>query len=159
MPYTNIVFVKLQIELLDDYRFSEQLNDSQKLLYFCLLLLAGTTKNKIPNDAAYLKRILNLETDTETIRMNLVQLTKVFPKLKIDNSLGIISFDNFEEIHNYIIGNSKGTPKEFQRFAQNKNKNKNKNVGFPLETKVFTPKTLKILTRDSDEPIYKRIED
>lgn len=121
MPYTNIVFVKLQMELLGDYRFTEMLNDQQKLLYLGLLMLAGDRKNEIPNKPAYIKRRLNLEATEDEVKKNLQAIGNAFPKILISGDT--ISFANWEKIHNYI---PKGFPEEIQRNSQNKNKNENK---------------------------------
>jgi hypothetical protein len=122
MPYTNIVFVKFRLKILRDYRFTDLLNDSQKLLFFGLLVLGGECENEIPNSPDYIKRQLNLESDIKEIEGNLKVLGKVFPKLHTDN--GVISWENFEKIHNYTIGKSQGNPKELQRMCKNKNKKK-----------------------------------
>lgn len=131
MPYTNIVFVKFKIKILQDYRFSDCLNDSQKLLFMGLLVLGGICENAIPNNPSYIKRQLNLESPTDHIEKNIEHIAGIFPKLLIAN--GVIAWDNFEEIHNYTIGKSKeiqreseGIPEESQRLCQNKKKNKKK---------------------------------
>ena len=48
MPATKLKFIKLMLELADDERFVMKLNDSQKLDYILLLLMAGLTNNEIP---------------------------------------------------------------------------------------------------------------
>jgi hypothetical protein len=118
MPYTNIVFVKFKLELLKDYRFTDKLNDSQKLVFLSLLLLAGMTDNKIPHDTSYIKRILNLDMSPDTIEEAIKQIMTHFPKLLSDK--GVISFTKFEEIHNYKIGK----PEIEKGVEQNKKKNK-----------------------------------
>ena len=122
MPYTNIVFVKFKLKLLRDYRFTDLLNDSQKLLFFGLLVLGGECENKIPNDSKYVKRQLNLQGSEKQISEDILVIGSVFPKLHTNN--GFISWENFEEIHNYTIRDSQGTPKELQRVCQKKKKNK-----------------------------------
>lgn len=122
MPYSNITFVKVQMELLEDDRFLFDLTDAQKGLYLMLLALAGKTNNHIRNEIHFIKSRLNLSS------LNMADIERVsvvFPKLRCSN--GYWSFDNFEETHNYIMAKyrkSKGTPKERQRLEQNKNKNK-----------------------------------
>jgi hypothetical protein len=118
MPYTNIVFVKFKLELLKDYRFTDKLNDSQKLVFLSLLLLAGMTDNKIPHDTSYIKRILNLDMSPDTIEEGIKQIMAHYPKLLSDK--GVISFTKFEEIHNYKIGK----PEIEKGVEQNKKKNK-----------------------------------
>lgn len=105
MPYKNIIFVKIKLELINDYRYTDRLNDNQKLLYLSLIMLAGAMDNKIPNDAGYIKRQLNLKYPVETIEQDLLVLTDVFPKLLLSN--GLLSFTNFREIHNFVLGNPK----------------------------------------------------
>jgi hypothetical protein len=124
MPYRNIVFVKLKIELLSDYRFTDLLSDRQKLLYLGLILLAGQMENKIPNDASYIKRRLNLSASIEEIKSDIETIAKIFPKFLIKDNF--LSFSNFEEIHNYRFKKHQGIPKQKIRNSQNKKKNKNK---------------------------------
>lgn len=144
MPYTNIVFVKLLVELAKDYRFTDRLNDSQKLLYFGLLLLSGVTDNQTPNDPAWIKRALNLQMSAELIELEVIHIREVFDKLCLRN--GLLQFEKWETLHNYKIG----IPKCENRFSystkekekekviqkekekENKNKNKNKKEGFPI---------------------------
>ncbi len=120
MPYTNIVFVKFKLELLKDYRFTDRLNDAQKLVYLSLLLLAGMTDNAIPHDARYIKRVLNIDMSPETIEESIKHIMECYPKLLSDKEF--ISFSKFEEIHNYKIGK----PEIEKGLEQNKNKKKNK---------------------------------
>ncbi len=117
MPYSNIVFVKLQIELLGDLRFTDMLNDQQKLLYLGLIILAGDRKNEIPNKPAYIKRRLNLQQSDEDIMSNIQAIGRAFSKMIVSSDF--ISFLNFEKIHNYIIP-KKGNPREDQEKPQNK---------------------------------------
>jgi len=131
MPYRNIVFVKLKIELLSDYRFTDLLSDRQKLLYLGLILLAGQMENKIPNDASYIKRRLNLSASAEEIKSDIEKIAEVFPKFLIKDNF--LSFSNFEEIHNYRFRKSQGIPKQKIRNSQNKNKKKNKNKEKEIE--------------------------
>ena len=85
------------------------------MLYFCLLLMAGITKNSTPNDENYLKRTLNLGQNNQKIRENLTFLTKTFPKLFSKD--GMVKFKNFRKLHHYI-GKSEGTPQELQRMRK-----------------------------------------
>ena len=102
MSYKNVVFVKLMVELLRDYRFTDKLSDSQKLLYFGLLLLAGATDNQITNDPKWIKRTLNLEMTPETIELDLIHIRETYDKLLCSN--GLISFSNWTKLHNFKIG-------------------------------------------------------
>jgi len=109
MPYAYIHYIKLKIEILNDKRFIFDCNESQKWLFIGLLLLAGNTKNCVPNDENYLKNRLNLSENSQKIRENLDVILKLFPKITCKG--GYIKFKNFSQLHN-LIGNSRGTPKE-----------------------------------------------
>lgn len=115
MPYANIHWIKLQLELLNDKRFIFDCNNDQKWLFIGLLLLAGSTQNSTPNDEKFLKNRLNLPENESKIRENLDFLLKTFPKMV--NKEGVIKFKNFNNLHNRL-GISKGTPKELQRDTQ-----------------------------------------
>ena len=112
MPYTNIHWIKLKMELLNDKRFIFDCNDGQKWLYVGLLLLAGSTNNATPNDEKYLKNRLNLLDSDPNIRQNIDFLLATFPKLISKN--GLLKFKNFNKLHNRL-GNSNGTPKDAKK--------------------------------------------
>ena len=120
MPYANIHWIKLKLELLNDKRFIFDCNNDQKWLFIGLLLLAGSTKNSIADDENYIKNRLNLPETSQKIRENIDHLLKTFPKLITRN--GVVKFKNFNEIHNKL-GNYFGTPLELQ---ENANGNKDK---------------------------------
>jgi hypothetical protein len=111
MPYANIHWIKLKIEILNDKRFIFDCNETQKWLFIGLLLMAGVTKNSVPDDENFLKNRLNLSENSQKIRENLQHLFKIFPKLVSKD--GVIKFKNFNEFHNKI-GNYFGTPLELQ---------------------------------------------
>jgi hypothetical protein len=115
MPYANIHWIKLKLELLNDKRFIFDCNNDQKWMYIGLLLLAGGTGNKIPNDENYIKNRLNLPESAPKIRENLDFLIATFPKLTDKN--GCFKFKNFNALHNRL-GNSEGNPEELQRGVQ-----------------------------------------
>jgi hypothetical protein len=125
MPYSNIVFIKLFINLLDeDDRFLYRLNESQQLLYIKMLMLAGKSHNKIISNIQYIRNTINYGHDDDCFKADMLRIMEVYPKLKQDEKSYF--FENFESLHNFI-----GTPKDYQRKSkgndQNKNKNKNKN--------------------------------
>ncbi len=136
-PYTNIVFIKFRLKMLRDYRFTDCLNDSQKLLFLGLLILGGATENAIPNSSTYIKRMLNLEQHESDIEYNINHIAGVFPKLIVNN--GVIAWTNFEEIHNYKLArdgkgrfSAEDTPVDTDkgipiRTPQGNGKNKKKN--------------------------------
>ncbi|MFA5154264.1 MAG: hypothetical protein WC554_17065 [Clostridia bacterium] len=102
MPYTSIVFVKLFWKdlIYDDKRFIEQLSDQEKGLYLMLLLLAGSTDNKIPYNAEYIKITLHLDADLLNIITMIDKILSVYPKLiKKGNFL---KFKNFNKLTNQI---------------------------------------------------------
>jgi len=112
MPYKNIVYTKLRCELLADERFTDKLDDEGKLMFFCLLLMAGVKENRIPDDEKYLKRVLNLQISEQKIREKLTEVFNAFPKtVSID---GVIKFKNYNKLHN-PLGKPEGTPKDTQR--------------------------------------------
>jgi len=115
MPYTNIYWVKLKLEILNDKRFIFDCDNSQKWLYVGLLLLAGATQNNIPIDENYLKNRLNLPENTPKIKENVAFLLKTFPKLISKN--GHLKFKNFKALHNRV-GKTEGSPKEVQKDTQ-----------------------------------------
>ncbi len=115
MPYSNIHWIKLQLEILNDKRFIFDCDNDQKWFYIGLLLLAGSTNNQIPDDENFLKNRLNLPENSSKIRENIAFLLKTFPKMISKN--GVIKFKNFNKLHNRL-GNSEGTPEELQRGVQ-----------------------------------------
>lgn len=113
MPYANIYWVKLKLELLNDKRFIFDLDDSQKWLFIGLLLLAADTNNKVPNDESFIKSRLNLQNSPEIIRKNLQFILSKFPKLV--NKDKCLKFKNFKKMHNPLKDaqrKSKGIPME-----------------------------------------------
>jgi hypothetical protein len=167
MPYTNIVWVKFKLELLSDYRFTDKLNDSQKLIYLGLLLLAGNTRNHIPVDENYIKRNLNLAYSLEQIKNDIGVIITIFPKIqKLDNFL---YFNNFRKLHNFKIkesweknrkeiGNKKELPeKSKRRVREDKEKiNKIRFLEFVLLTQDQYSKLCADFTKEgADERIKK----
>jgi hypothetical protein len=121
MPTTKLVFVKLLLELADDTRFTMELNDSQKLDYLLLLLMAGLTHNEIPQDFEWFRSRFHLEKNSLEIQQNIEKIRKVFKKLIVFN--GKLKLKNFKELHNYIYKekeNSLGILKEFYKASPNK---------------------------------------
>lgn len=140
MPYKNIQFVKVKMELLEDDRFLFDLNDTQKGLYILMLALAGKTNNKIRDEVDFIKVRLGLKVLN---RNDLIKISQVFTKFKLVDNYWC--FDNFDDSHNWILskswsslGNSQGTPKDFQRKEKNRiDKNRiDNNIG------RFAPPTL-----------------
>jgi len=123
MPYSNIVFVKLFVALIDeDDRFLYQLNESQQLLYLKMLILAGKTGNNTPKTYSYIKNTINYNHEQTCFESDIKRIMEIFPKLK--QSEKTYYFEKFEELHNYIgketlkrLRKSKGNPREIQRIA------------------------------------------
>lgn len=99
MPYKNIVWIKLKLELLDDRRFQDLCNERQQLLYLKLLMLAGRLENNIPNDPNYIKREVNYRRYPSELTKDLRHLSSIFPKLIVGAKS--IEFINFNELHNF----------------------------------------------------------
>lgn len=146
MPYKNLVFVKIQLGVLREYRFTDQLSDDDKLIFFLLIALSGVTHNKIPRKIEWISRFFNLKMSKRRVENSIKNIASVFPKLVIGDEF--IYWKNFEKIHNYIceqqvtniqekegvytkefLGLPEVYPKETLGLPQNmpKNKNKNKN--------------------------------
>ena len=165
MPYKNIHYKQLRVELAHDYRFTDECNDEQKALFLYLLLLAGVTENQIPNNEKYIKRVLNLAISEQKIRENLDKLLKTFPKLYSQD--GFVKFKKFNKLHNYI-GKSKGNPKESPGLAVSKERieriiyayieaqdwDKNDYMGWGRDTKAI--KTL--LLKANDDKVIEGIK-
>lgn len=119
MPYKNIQFVKVKMELLEDHRFLYELNETQKGLYLLLLALAGKTNNKIKDDLVFIKGRLNIQS---IVHEDLERISEVYTKFRLID--GYWSFDNFDREHNQIlsrdIGISQGYPKDIQRIDKNR---------------------------------------
>lgn len=176
MPYSNIVWVKLFWKQLlhDDDRFIGQLNDEQKGLYLCLLLLAGATNNNIKNDENYIKRVLNLSENTQKIRENLEKIFQVFPKILVKD--GFLKFKNFKKFHNYLKDSQRkpeGTPQDSTRIEEiireyikkrrytvvNEDGSKNKEIINALfKRNCRTAKQMLLMTKGKSEPIIKAID-
>ncbi len=134
MPYANIHWIKLKLEILNDKRFIFDCNNDQKWLYIGLLLLAGNTRNSISNDENYIKNRLNLPETSQKIRENLDHLLKIFPKMLSKD--GIIKFKNFNDLHNKL-GNYFGTPLELQENSKG-NKEKIRIEKIRIEKIIYT---------------------
>ena len=155
MPYKNIVFVKLLVELLNDYRWTHQCNSNQKLLYLGLLLIAGATNNKIPNDPKWIKWRLNLKLPLEMIEQDVIHLSTIFDKVLINKD--VISFSNFDKIHSFIQKEKIGVPitaidkrredKDKIRVREEKEKEKERISQSPLPIDKLTTETTKKLRK------------
>jgi len=121
MPQTKLIFVKLMLSLADDQRFIMQLNDSQKLDYLLLLLMAGLTHNEIPFNGSWIKARFGLSKSEQEVEQNIEKIRGVYKKLIVRNKQ--LKFKNFKQLHNYIYKekeNSLGVLKEFYKHSPNK---------------------------------------
>lgn len=126
MPYSNIVFVKLFLELFDeDDRFLYQLNERQQLLYIKFLYLAGRQKNKISKNPLLIIQKLNYQGTPQDLTNDIKAIKKVFPNFR--ETRYYYTFMKFNELHNYIpMRKSQGNPEERQRTIPDKEKDKDK---------------------------------
>ena len=121
MPQTKLVFVKLMLSLADDQRFIMQLNDSQKLDYLLLLLMAGLTHNEIPLNGSWIKARFGLSKSEQEVEQNIDKIRSVYKKIVVRNKQ--LKFKNFKQLHNYIYKekeNSIGILKDFYKHSPNK---------------------------------------
>ena len=135
MPRTNIVWVKLKLELFENDRFLYQLNERQQLLYVKLLYLAGRTVNRIPKNMLYIAHKVNYMHGEDNFERDIQQIQSVFPKF-IDND-DFYSFENFDKIHNYIEiqkGDTLGVP---EGGRKNKKRIRKDNIYGETTNKVF----------------------
>ncbi len=119
MPYKNIRFIKLALELFDDERFLLECNDSQKLDYILWIAMAGLTTNEARDNVAWLKNRFNLQKAPDELSENLTTLLQKFPKMYSVG--GKIKFRNFNDYHN-PLRSADGTPKESPLYTEYKDK-------------------------------------
>ena len=139
MPYSNIIYIKLFLELFDsDDRFLYDLNDRQQLLYIKLLYLAGRQNNNISKNPQSIIQKINYQGTTQDLLGDIKTIKEVFHKFT--ESKYSYTFINFHEIHNFINkGKSKGTPKELQSIIPEKEKEKEKEKIKPLPSDEGAP--------------------
>ena len=99
MAYKNIVFVKLEKRLLNDWRWC-LMSDQAQLLYIKLILLAAETYNKIPKNDSILKEAVRSRLELDEFRICLNEIRTNFPKFKCNKHF--YYFDEFENKTNYL---------------------------------------------------------
>lgn len=99
MAYKNIVFVKLEKRLLNDYRWYT-LSESAQLIFIKLILLAAETYNKIPQNDIVLKEALRCRLELNDFQNCLREIEKSFPKFKKNKHFRY--FEDFEQKTNYL---------------------------------------------------------
>lgn len=114
MPYKNIIWIKLEKRLLNDYRFYI-LSEPAQLIYIKLLMLAAETDNKIPRSEVILRGCLRTTLNESEISNCLNEIKSSFPKFRSNKHH--YYFSEWEYKHNRIenqelLGNSQGTPRD-----------------------------------------------
>ncbi len=112
MPYKNILWIKLEKRLLNDYRFYT-LPEEAQLIFVKLLMLSAETNNKIPKNPEILKSCIRSNLTPEKIENCLKEIQKNFPKFK--NKADFYYFKEWEYKHNWL---PQGTPKELLRNSK-----------------------------------------
>lgn len=99
MPYKNIVFVKLEKRLLNDFRWFG-MSDKAQLLYIKLMLGCAETYNKLPTDWKLLGQLLHINWKRNVIESALKEIQDAYPKFQKDGDS--YYFKDFHEKTNYI---------------------------------------------------------
>ena len=99
MAYKNIVFVKLEKRLLNDWRWC-LMSDHAQLLYIKLILLAAETYNKIPKNDEVLREAVRSRLDLDEFKKCLSEIKINFPKFKYNKHF--YYFCEFENKTNYL---------------------------------------------------------
>jgi len=142
MPYANIVWVKVHLNLLDgDDRFLYQITERQQLLYLKMLILAGKTNNATPKNPVFIANAIHYPHGDQELTLDISRLMEVFPKFTQTKHHYI--FTNFDKIHNRI---SEGTPKELPRDTQRGVLDKSREEKIRVDKReTFKPPTLEEL--------------
>jgi hypothetical protein len=154
MPYSNIVYVKLFLDLFfgdNRFRFLYKLSDRQQLLYIKLLALAGSTQNSIPDDLEYISHTINYKGTISDLKEDLMAIEENFPKLH--NGNGCYQFENFEELHNYISAKRKASVKVSE---PDKKKPVKKTKAIKAEPNPEAVKLFEVIWKNYPKPIGKQ---
>lgn len=160
MPYKNIIFIKLEKRLLNDYRWY-MMTEQAQLNYIRFILLAAETYNKIPKKVEAIKMAFRTEQDLKTIESTIQEIKNNYPKFKENKDF--YYFEEFESKTNYVgcrefPGNSPGIPKEVTDIDIDKEKEKE----YIFETfwKLYpSRKGKKLLKADARQFFLKEIKD
>jgi hypothetical protein len=114
MPYKNIIFVKLEKRMLNDWRFY-MMSESAQLNWCRFLMLAGETKNKIPLDPEAIRMSFRTSQDVDQIKKTIEEIQRNLPKFKRGKRFYYI--EGFTKYTNYIpekenLRKSRGNPKD-----------------------------------------------
>jgi len=108
MAYRQILWIKLEKRLLNDYRFYTLSRDAQ-LIYLKILMLSAETSNKIPKNSDILRSALREPLQGTEIKKCLEEIKVNFPKFK--ESKHFYYFVGWRSRHNwYLPSNSLATP-------------------------------------------------
>jgi hypothetical protein len=182
MPYKNIVYIKLFLELFDgDDRFLYQLNESQQLLFIKMLFMAGRTGNAIPKNHRYICNKINY-AHLDAFDPDIKRIMEVFPGLQENGDR--YYFKNFSNLHNQLIKSriSQGYPsdnpydggQDIQRYVPDKDKDNTKNTqredkyyyvnlwnskSLPKVQMLTPARTTSLLARMKEKPFVERYEE
>ena len=81
MPYRNILWIKLEKRLLNDYRFYT-MSENAQLIFVKLLLLAAETDNKLPKTPSILKTCLRSNLSEKSLEACIKEIRTHLPKFK-----------------------------------------------------------------------------
>jgi len=112
MAYRNILWIKLEKRLLNDYRFYTMSANSQ-LFYVKLLLLSAHTTNKIPKSTLILASLTRSALPLVEIDRCIKEIKLNFPKFR--ESANYYYFRGWQTKHNWV---EKGTPKQLPSNSQ-----------------------------------------
>ena len=142
MAYKNIVWVKMERRLLNDYRWY-QMSYHAQLLYVKLILFAAETYNKIPKPTPLLMSALRMELEIGQFKCALEEVIKNFPKFKCNKHF--YYFDEFENKTNWIPHQqSPSNRSAIARHDVDKDKDKDKDKDTEKDIMSDYTKTVKL---------------
>jgi uncharacterized phage protein (TIGR02220 family) len=168
MSYRNIVFVKLEKRLLNDYRWFT-MSEPAQLLYIKLILMAAETYNKIPKNDIVLRSALRCTLEPSEFLKCLEEIKSNFPKLKENKHF--MYFDEFESKTNFrtkedYTRESLRTPQGLPECSVDKEEDKDKDKEEDKESanaffSYYLLKTKKAfrLTKDKETLIRSRLRE
>lgn len=114
MPYKNILWIKLEKRLLNDYRFYT-ISENSQLIFLKFLLLAAETNNKIPKKITFLREAMRSRLSEDQIESSIQEIKRNFPKFK--ETSHFYYFSEWNNRHNRVtpqefFGSSHGVPKD-----------------------------------------------
>ena len=142
MAYKNIVWVKLERRLLNDYRWY-QMSIHAQLYYVKFILLAAETYNKIPKNILTLSSLLRNELEIGQLKGAIREIQKNFPKFKSNRYF--YYFEDFENKTNWLPPQQSpsNSPAIAQHSVEKKRKEKDKEK---IKIGNFVPPTIEEVT-------------